>query len=337
MERNVFNSVLVLGILFADMIFFGCRSSTGNGTVYSRETERFLAARNPQVQARQIAAIRKATGGDAQDLVAVRSARNTMALLPEGVEAKMVSPTLRLYRPRGGRNLPLLIYLHGGGWVIGSIASCSAFCGAVAAKGVAVLAVDYPLAPEHPYPAAPNAVAAVYREALANATNWGCDPVRISMGGDSSGGNLSLAAAFLLQKEGRVPSALVLYYPVTEARADGMSSWREFATGCGMDAAFMDACNAAYVGRRDYRDPIISPIYATDEQLQRLPPVHILGADRDVLRDQGCRFAQRLKALGHPVRYELPVGTTHLFVTVPGQPTAFKRAVDFAVEAVQKK
>ena len=257
-----------------------------------------------------------------------------MALLPEGVEAEMISPTLRLYRPRGGRNLPLLIYLHGGGWVIGSIASCSAFCGAVAEKGAAVLAVDYPLAPEHPYPAAPNAVAAVYREALASAAAWGCDPARISIGGDSSGGNLSLAASFLLQKEGLVPSALVLYYPVTEARADGTSSWREFATGCGMDAAFMDACNEAYVGRRDYRDPIISPVYASDDQLRRLPPVHILGADRDVLRDQGRRFAKRLKALEQSVRYELPVGTTHLFVTVKGQPAAFERAVDFAVEAL---
>ena len=101
-----------------------------------------------------------------------------------------------------------------------------------------------------------------------------------------------------------------------------------------MDAAFMDACNTAYLQGHPWDDPLVSPACADDAALRALPPVHILGADRDVLRDQGRRFAERLKALGVRVRYELPPGSTHLFITVPGQPAAFRRAVDFAAEAL---
>ena len=301
---------------------------------YGQEADDFLAKRDPSVQPRQIAAIRTATGGQFEDLIAVRSARNALAPLPENVTAEMVSPTMRLYRPTGAGKLPILVYLHGGGWVIGSIASCSAFCGALAARGVAVLALDYPLAPEHPYPAALNAVCDVVRDIRTRPDRFGCDPARISLGGDSSGGNLAIAAALALQEEDVSLHSLVAYYPVVEARADGTQAWHDFATGCGMDAAFMDACNAAYLGGHSYAEPLISPIYASDERLRRLPPVHVLGADRDVLRDQGILFVRRLQKLGVPVRYELPPGTTHLFVTVPGQPQAFARAVAFAAEAI---
>lgn len=300
---------------------------------YAREARAFLANRDKTVQPRQIAEIRKAARGETNDLAAVRSARNVMAALPEGVTAEWVTPKMRLYRLQGKDKLPLLVYLHGGGWVIGSIASCSAFCGAVAKEGVAVLALDYPLAPEHPYPAALDAVCSAYREIVTHPSRFGCDPRRVSIGGDSSGGNLALTAALALQQEGLKPAALLPYYPVTEARVDGTISWREFDTGFGMDGAFMEACNAAYLQGRDWADPLISPMCATDDELRKLPSVHILGADHDVLRDQGKAFANRLKSLGCPVRYELPRGTTHLYITVPGQPSAFRRAVQFAVEA----
>ena len=323
-----------LGSLAATGLFAATAATGQELGVYAREAEAFLAARDKTVQPRQIAAIRKATQGETNDLRAVRTARNVLAPLPAGVTAEWTSPTMRLYRPTGGQNLPLLLYLHGGGWVIGSVASCSAFCGALAQKGVAVVALDYPLAPEHPYPAALNAVCAAYREIVAHPVRFGCDPTRVSIGGDSSGGNLALTAALALQKERLTPCALLPYYPVTEARADGSAAWRDFAIGCGMDAAFMDACNAAYLQGHPWEDPLASPACADDAALRALPPVHILGADRDVLRDQGRRFADRLKALGGRVRYELPPGTTHLFITVPGQPTAFRRAVDFAAEAL---
>ena len=317
--------MLVLGVVGA---------ATAKADVYARETDAFLAARDGRVQTAQIAAIRRATAGETDDLKAVRTARNTWAPLPDSVAAEMLSPMMRLYRPKGGRDLPLLIYLHGGGWVIGSLASCSAFCGAVAAKGYAVLALDYALAPEHPFPAALNDVCAAFRAVVSDPARFGANPARVSIGGDSSGGNLALAAALVLQKKNLKPHALVLYYPFTEARAVNSASWRTFASGCGMDAAFMDVCLVAYLNGHDSMDPLVSPAFATDEQLRRLPPVHILGADRDVLRDQGLRFARRLEGLGHPVRAEVLPGSTHLFVTVKGQPAAFARAVAFATEAI---
>lgn len=305
-------------------------------TVYETkvEADEFLANRDGEVQRRQIAAILAATAGRTNDLGEVRSARNAMAPLPDGVEAEALSPKMRLYRPKGVERPPLLVYLHGGGWVIGSIASCSAFCGELAAKGVAVLALDYPLAPEHPYPAALEMVCATLRGIRDEPARFHCDPRRVSVGGDSAGGNLALAAALALQDEGIVPYALVLYYPVVEARADGTASWRRFATGFGMDAAFMDACCAAYLQGRSPEDPLVSPLLASDDRLGRLPPVHVLGADRDVLRDQGLAFYGRMKGLRRRVRWVVQTGTTHLFVTVPGQPTAFRRAVEFAAEAL---
>ena len=303
---------------------------------YAQEADAFLASRNPKAQPAQIAAIRRATVRETDNLKVVRTARNAWSPLPDNVTAEMVSPTMRLYRPKGdGHALPLLVYLHGGGWVIGSLASCSAFCGAVASNGVAVLALDYALAPERPFPAALDDVCAAYRQAVADPTRFGADPAKVSIGGDSSGGNLALAAAIVLQKENMKPRSLVLYYPVTEARADGSDSWHEFATGCGMDAEFMDACLAAYLNGHDPSDPLVSPAFASDGQLRALPPVNILGADRDVLHDQGVRFTRRLESLGHPVRAEVLSGSTHLFVTVPGQPSAFARAVSFAVESVK--
>lgn len=199
----------------------------------------------------------------------------------------------------------------------------------------AVLALDYALAPEHPFPAALNDVCASFRAVVSNPARFGADLARVSIGGDSSGGNLALAAVLVLQKENLKPLSLVLYYPVTEAQADGSASWRMFATGCGMDAAFMDACCVAYLNGHDPRDPLVSPAFVTDAHLRRLSPVHILGADRDVLRDQGVRFARRLESPGSPVRAEVLPGSTHLFVTVKGQPAAFARAVAFATEAMK--
>lgn len=322
-------------ILLMAIVIVPCVFDTAAATdVYAREADAFLSARDERVQATQIAAIRQANAGETNALRAVREARNLETPLPDGVEVERVSPTLRLYRPKGGCDRPLLIYLHGGGWVIGSLASCSAFCGAVAAKGYAVLALDYPLAPEHPFPAALNAVCATFREVVSNPARFGANPARVAIGGDSSGGNLALASALALQKEDLKPSTLILYYPVTEAWADGSESWRAFATGCGMDAVFMEVCLVAYLNGHNPKDPLVSPAFATDTQLRQLPSVHILGADRDVLRDQGLRFARHLESLGGSVRTEVLPGSTHLFVTVKGQPSAFARAVTFAAEAL---
>ena len=220
-----------------------------------------------------------------------------------------------------GDTLPLLVYLHGGGWTIGSINSCARYCAAMADNGVAVLAVDYRLAPEHPFPAGLNDCIDAVKTASDSLATWQCNS--ISLGGDSSGGNLAVAAA-LAGLPCRV-AGLVLFYPVTEAYADNSESWIEYGEGYGLDAALMDAFNDAYTD--DSRNPLVSPALASDSTLVSLPPLLLVAAERDILRSQGEKFAVRLEKLGVDVTHRLIPGSVHLFITVPGQPAAFDEAV----------
>lgn len=303
-------------------------------SIYEREADSFRASLSQESRESRTSAIRMAASGDREALVALRESRKGKIKKMPGVLSEMLGSTMRFYRPKVGSDFPVLLYLHGGGWTIGGIESCSAFCAALAAKGVAVVALDYRLAPENPFPSALGDVAATFRFLRRHAKKFGCDPRKISIGGDSSGGNLAVAASILLQMDDLTPASLVLYYPVVVAKPDGSRSWADFATGYGLDADFMEACNAAYLEKHDFADPLVSPVLASETQIRRLPPVHLLAADRDILRDQGIKFASRLAHSGVNVRYELLPGSVHLFVTVEGQRHAFARAVDFAREAV---
>lgn len=296
----------------------------------SYEARRFVATMPKGVQSVQAAAVRAAIRGDGVALARVRASRDVQKPLIPGVTRRQVRPDLCLYLPESGVAARTLLYLHGGCWVFGSINSCSSYCMAVAQKGVAVLAYDYPLAPEH----RPDAVVAGCREAFAwtcaHAPEWGGSANRVSVGGDSAGGNLSLAVALTL-RSGPRPASLLLYYPVTCAWADGGASWRLYGEGCGLDADLMEAGNEAYA-HGDARNPLVSPVCASDEALAALPPCHFLAAGCDILLDQGLALHRRLKRLGVVTTHETVPGAVHLFVTVKGQPKAFGRAVDFAVD-----
>ena len=190
------------------------------------EADSFLRSMQPGLQRHQTQAVRQAMAGDVAPLQAVRSARNATATLPENVTACMLTPTLRLYQPARAttKPLPLLVYLHGGGWTFGSINSCARFCSAMAATGgMKVLAVDYRLAPEHPYPEGLDDCIEAVQYALTHADSLGIDPARIVVGGDSSGGNLAVATALSPRCSGRL-HGLLLFYPVTLAYADGSPS-----------------------------------------------------------------------------------------------------------------
>ena len=274
--------------------------------------------------------MRAAVRGEPDELRRVRAARDVEKPLVTGVTRRMVRDDLCLYLPESGRAERTLVYFHGGCWVFGSINSCSLYCMEVAKRGVAVLAYNYPLAPEN----RPEAVVAGCRGAVAwamdHAAEWGGSAGRVSVGGDSAGGHLSLAVA-LTSPADRMPHALLLYYPVTRAWADGGDAWKRFGRGFGLDADLMEAGNAAFAGS-DRRNPLVSPACAADDALKRLPPCHVLAAGRDILLDQGRAFHERLRSLGVTTTHETVEGAVHLFVTVPGQPAAFRRAVDFAWE-----
>ena len=240
---------------------------------------------------------------------------------------------MRLYEIENDTTtLPLLIYLHGGGWTFGSINSCSRFCDAIAASGAArVLAIDYSLAPESPFPAALNDCTAALEYAHTNAAILKTTPALISIGGDSAGGNLAVAAAL---KCGCLPvRSLILFYPVTKAYADDSESWNKYGHGYGLDADLMAEFNKAYTIGTSPHNPLISISSAKTENLAKLPPTLLVGAGRDILRDQGKEFADRLPGIVR--RVEFP-GAVHLFITVPGQPTAFKKAVELSINCLSK-
>lgn len=306
------------------------------------EADSFLRALPAGLQERQAQAVAEAIDGDSAALLAVRNSRNVAAPLPDGVRARYVSPTLRLYAPAErteGERLPLLIYLHGGGWTFGSINSCARFCGALAASDkVLVLAVDYPLAPTHSSLDVRKACVDAYDFALAHADEWGADAQAISYGGDSSGGNLAIVSAYLQNRRGkdRVHS-LVLFYPVTKAYNDRSASWRKYGTGYGLDADLMECFNRSYLGLTGHpKDPLLSPYHLTKRQLRLLPPTLLVAAERDILCDQGRAFCAKAKESGVRVVREQFSGAVHLFITVDGQPTAFARAVERTLRFLEK-
>lgn len=302
------------------------------------ETVAFLEGMPAGLQESQAEGVRRASAGDYEALRNVRNSRNVAPELPEGIVVSEIGTSMKMFRSSAGVGCvrPALLYFHGGGWCFGSINSCARYCAALAAEAdIAVIALDYPLAPENPYPAALNACAEVFDYLVSHADNLGIDPRRISVGGDSAGGNLALALALAKGENGADSQpirSLVLFYPVVYAGDDGSDSWRTFGEGYGLDSSLMDAFNSAYIGGAGVEDPLISPIFATDESLRTLPPVLMVNAERDILLDQCNRMAARVKAAGCSLRREILPSTVHLFITVPGQPTAFRTAVTLSAD-----
>ena len=204
----------------------------------------------------------------------------------------------RLYLPAPGDTAPgVLVWFHGGGWVIGSVEAVDATCHAlVNATGHAVLSVDYRLAPEAPFPAALDDCLAATRWVHAHAAELGVDADRIAVGGDSAGGNLAAVVAQL----GPVPLRFqLLVYPVTDARA-GSASYEENGVGYLLTAAAMHWFIEHYLsgGAGSRSDPRVSPLLGADEAVAATPPALVITAGFDPLRDEGMQYVDRLLAAG---------------------------------------
>ncbi|MDE5639781.1 MAG: alpha/beta hydrolase [Odoribacter sp.] len=325
---RIFFVLLALNIprLYAQMPYPEMDSAT-----LRKEADTFLAGMPHSLQARQAKAVRRAIQGDTEVLNHIRHSRNAPSPLPEGVSATYLTPRLRLYTPivQAESARPVLVYFHGGGWTFGSINSCSRFCGELAAKaGISVLAVDYGLAPESPFPHGLNDCINAVRFAMQHAEEWGCASHLVSAGGDSAGGNLAIAVALSMLRSDTIPlRSLVLFYPVTLAYADHSESWKRYGTGFALDSELMEAFNQAYASREASHHPFISVAHAPEELLSQLPPTLFVAAERDILCTQGKEFTRRLNQLGVNInRYEFPAAV-HLFITVPGQPLAFNYAL----------
>ena len=220
----------------------------------------------------------------------------------------------RLYSPAGIPSpAPLLVYLHGGGWVVGDLDTHDQPCRFLAKHAsVRVLSVDYRLAPEHPFPAAVEDAVAAVRHAISAADRFGADPARVGVGGDSAGGNLSAAAARLLAIEGGpAPAFQLLIYPVTDLTRK-RESYRLFSEGFFLTERQMDWYRDHYLAAEsDASDPRASPILAS--HLAGLPPAHVVTAGFDVLRDEGEEYASLLRDAGVPVTTAREPGLIHGF------------------------
>lgn len=289
------------------------------------EEREFLSSMKPGLQHTQMLAVRKAMQGDDSDLQQIRASRNQVPVLPEAVNAYYPTPDICLFSPKSNakHKRPILLYLHGGGWCFGSINSCARFCAAVALEGdCAVAALNYRLAPAHPYPAALEDIRQAVSYLRENAAHWGCDSTQIAVGGDSAGGNLALAAGMSVPGIDKV----IPIYPVTKLFTEITPSWTTYGQGYGNDAELLEAFNEAYANH-DERNPLISVGLSSDEALKSLPPALFISAGHDILLDQTAELVDRMNSLGCSVSYHVYPTATHLFITVPGQPTAFNEAV----------
>jgi acetyl esterase len=220
---------------------------------------------------------------------------------------------IRLYDPGAVRPAPCLIYLHGGGWVIGSLDTHDGACRRLAlAGGFLVASVDYALAPEHKFPAGLEDCVAASRRIAAHGADWGIDPSRLAIAGDSAGANLALATLLSLRDAGANPlRAGLLLYGAYDADADAKTPSRD-AYGDGSyilsNADLRWFWNHYLAGAADQRDPLAAPLLA---DLRNLPPLLVTASEFDPLHDDSARLVARLEEAGAPHRYELWPGVTH--------------------------
>lgn len=245
---------------------------------------------------------------------------------PEG------SIPIRIYTPEGEVPFPVLIFFHGGGWVLCNLDTHDSICRSLAnLAGCIVVSVDYRLAPEHKYPAAVEDCYAATCWVAENAAAIGGDPMRIAVGGDSAGGNLT-AVVTLKARDEDGPSIIfqLLVYPVTDYYLPGTASYIENQEGYLLTRKDMIWYFDHYLSSQDEaQDPHVSPLKAPD--LSNLPPAMVITAEFDLLRDEGEAYAQRLQEAGVPVILKRYNGLIHgLFGKDDGIEQAIQAQIDAA-------
>lgn len=244
---------------------------------------------------------------------------------------------VRVYRPSDTPDLPVFVWLHGGGWTIGSVDVHDPITRAIAnAAQCIVVSVDYRLAPEHPYPAALDDCWAALQWVAAHASEIGGDASRLAIGGDSAGGNLSAVCALLARDAGAPRLALqLLVYPVTDFLRE-TPSFRDNGEGYLLEAkqmAWFEDCYLRHGGveRGDWR---LSPLRAPS--LAGVAPAYVVTAEYDPLRDEGEQYAEALRAAGVATTYRRYDGMIHAFFGLTGAFDDARPALDDAVRALRE-
>jgi acetyl esterase len=242
---------------------------------------------------------------------------------------------IRVYWPETGKNLPALVYYHGGGWVAGSLDGHDRTLRALTnSSGCVVISVDYRLAPEHKFPAAVEDADAAVRYVAEHAAEFDVDADLIAVGGDSAGGTLATVACLIARDRGGPKIAFqLLVYPATDYE-DNRPSVQDFAQGYFLTKPLLDYFWGHYLPRpEDGRHPHASPIRA--ESLAELPPAMVITAECDPIRDQGEAYAQRLRESGVPVSVKRYEGAIHAFFNLAGVVDSGKQAIEDAGQALR--
>ena len=239
----------------------------------------------------------------------------------------------RLYLPGKERAYPLFVLLHGGGWVIGDLETADNMARFICKRaGMAVLSVDYRLAPEQPFPAALEDCFTAVQWAVDHSAELNSDPHRLLVGGDSAGGTLAAVVAQLRHRQGASPLAgQVLFYPVTDCAMLDTPSYNEFGKqSLGLPTRDMEWFLNQYTpDSKDRLNPQVSPLLEKD--LQGLAPALVVTAEFDVLRDEGETYARRLKEAGVPVTLLRCNGMIHGFLSLAG---LIRRATEYFDQVV---
>ncbi|WP_210247748.1 alpha/beta hydrolase [Tardiphaga sp. vice154] len=252
--------------------------------------------------------------------------------------ADMGNLRLRYYTPEKATkdsNLPVVVYYRGGGWVIADLDTYDASAAAIARKANAiVISVDYPMAPEHKFPAAHDEAIEAYKYIVKNAKGWGGNPDKVAIVGESAGGNLAIDTAIAARDQKlTAPVAVVSVYPVATTTMDTPSKKAQADAkplNTPMMAWFFDkVLNNAKEGQ----DPRLNLVSA---DLKGLPPVTIINAELDPLRSDGDMLAEKMQAAGNEVTHKLYNGVTHEFFGMDAVVAKAAEAQDFAVAQLKK-
>jgi acetyl esterase len=238
---------------------------------------------------------------------------------------------LRIYVPHGksAQTRGLVVYYHGGGFLMGDLAGYDSLCRTLALQSDCVLvSVDYRLAPEHPFPAAVDDSLAALRWAHENAESFGADPQRIAVAGDSAGGTLAAVTALQARDQGGPAVRYqALVYPMTAATPGEYPSYEKYGEGHVLSRRAADYFMQHYIGSgavaRDFR---IAPMLADD--LSGLPPALVMLGGHDILHDEGLAYAERLFAAGVQVTLVDYLALGHGFISMAGAVDAGRLAID---------
>ena len=240
---------------------------------------------------------------------------------------------VRVYTPAGSGPFPVLVFFHGGGWVICNLDTHDGICRSLCnGAGCVVVSVDYRLGPEHKFPAAPKDCYAATKWVAEHAAEVGGNPAQIAIGGDSAGGNLTAVVAQMARdQDGPVLAFQLMIYPATDFTFSG-PSLKENAEGYFLTREDMHWFTNYYLASEaDKLNPLASPLLAAN--LHGLPPALVITAEYDPLRDEGEAYGRRLKEAGASVTISRYGGMIHGFFGFPFD--ASKRAIDEASQALR--